>query len=155
MINTNQLYEHVWECTSSGMYDSLYTCLRCNKNNMWSVDNLNSENPQYGCIPEITVSYEQEEPIMEMKPLEMVPSEPELAILLNRLGDCPEAQNILRRVLFHRDILKGEIGNLQHVIDELMLEYCPEDMSIEQVEEYEKHQRVSKMQLPEKGGSSL
>ena len=36
------------------------------------------------------------------------------------------------------------INHLQHKIDELMLEYCPDEMNVEQMEGYEKNQVPSK-----------
>ena len=85
---------------------------------------------------------------MEMKPLTQVPSELELAILLNRLSESPEAQNILRRALFERDGLRVTVGGLQAKIDELMIEYCPEDMTTAQLDEYAKNQKVSDVEIP-------
>jgi len=41
--------KHKWECVNSGMYDSEYQCQKCGKRNFWSVDNLVSENPEFGC----------------------------------------------------------------------------------------------------------
>ena len=41
------------------------------------------------------------------------------------------------------------IQHLQAKIDSLMLEYCPEDMTAEQVAEWEKHQVPSKQEIKE------
>jgi uncharacterized protein involved in exopolysaccharide biosynthesis len=37
--------------------------------------------------------------------------------------------------------LRQQLSAAQAKIDELMLEYCPEEMTNEQIAEYEKHQR--------------
>lgn len=38
--------------------------------------------------------------------------------------------------------LRQQLSAAQAKIDELMLEYCPEEMTNEQLAEYEKHQRA-------------
>lgn len=40
-----------------------------------------------------------------------------------------------------------ELGALQAKIDDLMLEYCPKDMTPEQIENWKQHQRVVKSTL--------
>lgn len=40
-----------------------------------------------------------------------------------------------------------EIQSLQARIDELMLEYCPNDMTKEQIENWEKHQVKSEIEI--------
>jgi len=47
----------------------------------------------------------------------------------------------------HHDVhcpiyLWAEVNAKQAQIDELMWEYCPDDMTSEQIAEYEKHQKV-------------
>ena len=45
-------YRHNWEIVPpTGMYDNLYNCTTCNASNMTSIDNPDSDNPEYGCIP--------------------------------------------------------------------------------------------------------
>lgn len=49
-----------------------------------------------------------------------------------------------------QEILEQQLGAAQAKIDELMLEYCPNEMTQEQLDEYAKHQKpVSEGELPE------
>lgn len=50
-------------------------------------------------------------------------------------------------LLADNERLRNETGYLQAKIDSLMLEYCPEDMTKEQVAEWERNQRPSEVQL--------
>lgn len=45
-------YKHNWEVVPPvGMYDDLYRCTICPAENMESIDNPDSKNPEFGCIP--------------------------------------------------------------------------------------------------------
>jgi len=45
-------YRHNWEVVPPiGMYDNLHNCTICNASNMESIDNPDSSNPEFGCIP--------------------------------------------------------------------------------------------------------
>lgn len=63
----------------------------------------------------------------------------------SQLSDCFRAgvQWAIRE--FNKDIIEfnKEKGALQAKIDQLMLEYCPEEMTPEQIEDWGKHQVVS------------
>jgi hypothetical protein len=52
-------------------------------------------------------------------------------------GLCEEACDELRRLHKHTEAL-------QATIDALMLEYCPQDMSVEQIVNWSNHQRKEK-----------
>lgn len=54
--------------------------------------------------------------------------------MANTVGREVEANEIVRRTF----------DSLQAAIDELMLEYCPDEMTEEQMRVYEAHQRVVK-----------
>ena len=43
----------------------------------------------------------------------------------------------------------NRIQSKQAKIDALMLEYCPDEMTPEQIAEWEKHQKVSDLTLPD------
>lgn len=46
-------YRHDWKVVPPiGMYDDLYRCRTCGQENMESIDNPESTNPVYGCIPQ-------------------------------------------------------------------------------------------------------
>lgn len=63
----------------------------------------------------------------------------------SQLSDCFRAgvQWAIRE--FNKDIIEfnKEKGALQAKIDQLMLEFCPEEMTQEQIENWEKHQKPS------------
>ena len=45
-------YKHNWEVVPpTGMYDDLYRCTICQAENMESIDNGDSKNPEFGCVP--------------------------------------------------------------------------------------------------------
>lgn len=44
--------------------------------------------------------------------------------------------------------LKEKVGSQQAKIDELMWEYCPSEMTPEQIAEYERHQVLADVPLP-------
>ncbi len=45
-------YKHNWEVVPPvGEYDDLYRCTLCNTDNWQSIDNPDSTNPEFGCIP--------------------------------------------------------------------------------------------------------
>ena len=46
-----------------------------------------------------------------------------------------------------RDFLLRENAALQAKIDSLMLEFCPEEMTKEQLDNWERHQRISEVKL--------
>ncbi len=47
----SDINKHKWTCIDSGMYDSLYHCPTCLIKQWWSVDNPETELPEFGCIP--------------------------------------------------------------------------------------------------------
>lgn len=54
------------------------------------------------------------------------------------------AERITNRIM--RDVvvpLEARLGEVQDKLDRLMLEYCPEDMTLEQIVEWERHQRIA------------
>ena len=45
-------YRHNWKLTSeTGMYDDWYRCSVCDVENMQSIDNAETTNPEFGCTP--------------------------------------------------------------------------------------------------------
>ena len=47
----------------------------------------------------------------------------------------------------HADILHRFIDEQQAEIDRLMMEYCPEEMTEEQIDNFERHQKISDLKL--------
>ena len=41
--------KHDWENVDAGIYDSVYKCRKCGAEQIWSIDNSETELPEYGC----------------------------------------------------------------------------------------------------------
>lgn len=55
----------------------------------------------------------------------------------NKIYSSEQVESIIQQ-------LEAQLASKQAQIDQLMLEYCPENMSAEQVQEWERHQKVAK-----------
>jgi hypothetical protein len=60
-----------------------------------------------------------------------------------------EQERILREMLLHAKSMTAIIRFQQATIDSLMFEYCPEDMTPEQIANYEAHVRAASQQQEE------
>lgn len=60
---------------------------------------------------------------------------------LMRIGRHGHYETMFQVVREEIESLRQQLSAAQAKIDELMLEYCPEEMTNEQIAEYEKHQR--------------